>query len=110
VTEAVVKDLHFEKIKNAIITHKDKSSVEKTDDAITLSFSGIVYSVTSDKEESISFNAADLDFVAKPSGDILMMDVENGEISFYEIEEGDLKKSLREFLIWRANLLATVGI
>lgn len=109
-TEAIIKDLHFEKIKSAIINHKDKSSVEKTNDAITLSFSGLVYSVTSDKEESISFKAADLDFVAKPSGDILMMEVEDDEINFYEIEESDLKNSLQEFLMWRANLLTTVGI
>jgi hypothetical protein len=110
VTEAIIKDLHFEKIKSAIITQKDKSSAEKTDETITLSFSGLIYSVAPDKEESVSFKALDLDFVIKPAGEILMMELDGGEVTFYEIEEGDLKNSLREFLIWRAKLVATVGI
>lgn len=109
-TETIERDSHFAGIKNAILKEKDKSTFEKSDDVITLSFSGLIYSVTADKEESVSFKALELDFVIKPGDEILMMDLDDSEVHFYEIEEGLLKEKLCDFLSWRTNVLETVGI
>lgn len=109
-TEAVERDSHFAGIKNAILKEKDKSTFEKNDDVATLSFSGLIYSVTASKEESISFKALDLDFIIKPEGEILMMELEGEEVNFYEIQEGPLKDSLRGFLAWRTTVLETTGL
>lgn len=103
-------DSHFAEIKNAILKAKEKSTIEKSGQAITLSFSGLIYSATAAKEESITFKALDLDFIIKSDGEILMMELEDGEVNFYELEEGVLKDSLREFLVWRAKVIADVGI
>jgi hypothetical protein len=110
VTEAVERDSHFAGIKNAILKEKDKSTFEKSDDVVTLSFSGLIYSVTASKEESISFKALDLDFIIKPEGEIMMMELEGEEVNFYEIQEGALKDNLRGFLSWRTTVLETTGL
>lgn len=109
-TEAVGRDSHFAEIKNAILKEKDKSTFEKSDDVETLSFSGLIYSVTASKEESISFKALDLDFIIKPKGEILMMELEGEAVNFYEIQEGALKDNLRGFLSWRTTVLETTGL
>lgn len=109
-TEAVERDSHFEGIKNAILKEKDKSTFEKSEDVVTLSFSGLIYSVTASKEESISFKALDLDFIIKPEGEILMMELEGEAVNFYEIQEGALKDNLLGFLSWRTTVLETTGL
>lgn len=103
-------DRNFTQIKNAILKNKEKGTVEKSGSALTISFSGLMYSVTSDKEESVTFKAFDLDFAIKSAGEILMIELENKEVKFYEIEEGRLRDSLLEFLSWRSKAVETVGI
>lgn len=110
VTEAIERDSHFAGIKNAILKEKDKSTFEKSDDVVTLSFSGLIYSITANKEESVTFKALELDFIIKPAGEILMMDFADGEVSFYEIDNGPLKEKLRDFLTWRTSVLEAVSI
>lgn len=102
---------YFKKLKNAIIRNKGKAVIDQSKEGATLSLMGLIYSIDSTKEESITFDAIDINFVLKPNGEILMMELQgDSEVSFYEIEEGDFKKKIYEYLEWRTDVVNSIGI
>lgn len=102
--------IYFKSLRNAIIKNKDKSVFEKTPELLTLSFTDLIYSVTPSREESIAFKALNLDFTIDSNGEITLMELENGEVKFYELGDGPMKTRLFDYLAWRSNVVASVGI
>jgi len=101
---------YFKKLKNAIIRNKDKAVVDRSKDGATLSMMGLIYSIDSNKEETITFEAIETNFVLKPSGELLLMQLEDSEVVFYELEEGDFKNKIYEYLTWRTEVVSLIGV
>lgn len=102
--------LYFKSLKTAILKNKEKSVIEKTPEVITLSFSDLIYSLTPGRIESIAFRALNLDFTIDSEGNITLMELENGQVKFYEIGEGPMRNRLFDYLAWRAKVIITAGI
>jgi hypothetical protein len=102
--------IYFKSLRNAIIKNKDKSVFEKTSEFLTLSFTDLIYSVTPNREESIAFKALNLDFTIDSQGEITLMELENGEVKFYDLGDGPMKSRLFDYLAWRANVISSAGI
>jgi hypothetical protein len=102
--------IYFKSLRNAIIKNKDQSVIEKTPEVLTLSFADLIYSLTPSREESIAFRTLNLDFTIDSRGEITLMELENGEIKFYDVGDSPMKSRLFDYLAWRANVVTTAGI
>lgn len=95
----------FMNLRNTILNKKSHGEVDKNSDVITIAFSNLTYSMTSDKTENITFSILNLNLVLNSDGAILLMELEPGGVEFYEIENEPLERKLYQHLIWRAELL-----
>lgn len=105
-----VTSSHFTEVKNSILSDKANPTVDTENDASTMSVSGLSYSITESNEEAINFSTLDMDFVIHPTGTVNMLQVEDGVLEVYEVEDGEFKDSLLEFLTWRSKVLTSVGV
>lgn len=100
----------FQNLKKAILANRKSGVVEKSAGVISVTFSDLIYSVTAEKVEAINFTILDLNLVLNTDDSLLLMELESGELNFFEIEQGPMERTLREHLIWRLNVLKTFGI
>lgn len=102
-------DSDFDAIKGAILASRELAQVDTQDDVESVDFSGLGYTV-SDSDESITFNTLGMDFVFRPDGELSIVELDEGELRFFAVEESELKDNIREFLTWRAKVIESSGI
>lgn len=95
----------FKNLKNVIIGHRVQGEFSKDPDAISVAFSDLMYSVTSDKTETITFTILNLNLVLNPDGSVLLMEMEPGGVEIYEIENREMENELLQHLVWRMRIL-----
>lgn len=100
----------FENLKTAILEKKDLGDVNKNSEVISVAFSSLNYSITSEKTETVSFSALDLNLILNSDGSLMLMELEPAGVEFYEIENPPLENKLLEHLVWRTELLSEFGI
>lgn len=104
-SEAVSSREVFKNLKKVILENRRSGEVSKDTEVISVAFSDLMYSITSDKTETITFTVLNLNLVLNPDGSVLLMELEPGGVEIYEIDNTAMEDKLLQHLVWRMEVL-----
>lgn len=104
-SEQIVNKTVFKDLKKVILKNKESGVISKSSEVVSIAFSDLIYSITSDKVETISFNVLKLDLILNPDDSLVLMEMDAGDVQVYELDSSPMEQKLLAHLSWRIEVL-----